>query len=100
MPASSAGLKLEPGHTASVLQDTALRFTSKGAPVQIAGMTLLTLLSLKTTRPKIHEENRFSWAPIVEVAKADGPLQEDAVLALHRFGMGPRPGVGVGMGRA
>src|SRR5262249_33788371 len=36
--------------------------------VQIAGMTLVTVLSLKTTRPSIHDENHFSWAPMIEVA--------------------------------
>ncbi len=38
------------------------------AAVQIAGMVGCALLSLKTTPPEVHATNRFSWAPIVEVA--------------------------------
>jgi Na+/H+ antiporter NhaD/arsenite permease-like protein len=38
------------------------------AVVQIAGMAGCAALSLWTTPRKVHETNRFSWAPIVEVA--------------------------------
>jgi Na+/H+ antiporter NhaD/arsenite permease-like protein len=36
--------------------------------VQIAGMIVFVALSLRTTPRKIHEDNRFSWGPILEVA--------------------------------
>jgi Na+/H+ antiporter NhaD/arsenite permease-like protein len=45
------------------LGDGALR-----AAVQIAGMSAFAAVSFKTTEKRIHEINRFSWAPIVEVA--------------------------------
>jgi Na+/H+ antiporter NhaD/arsenite permease-like protein len=38
------------------------------AAVQIGGMVACALLSLKTTPRQVHAANRFSWAPIVEVA--------------------------------
>jgi Na+/H+ antiporter NhaD/arsenite permease-like protein len=38
------------------------------AAVQVAGMLAFAALSYKTTAPRIHEVNRFNWAPIVEVA--------------------------------
>jgi Na+/H+ antiporter NhaD/arsenite permease-like protein len=37
------------------------------AAVQIGGMVLFAVLSLKTTPARIHEANRFSWGPIHEV---------------------------------
>jgi Na+/H+ antiporter NhaD/arsenite permease-like protein len=36
--------------------------------MQIAGMVLFAGLSVKTTSRQIHEDNRFSWAPMLEVA--------------------------------
>jgi Na+/H+ antiporter NhaD/arsenite permease-like protein len=36
--------------------------------IQVAGMLLMTALSLRTTPHAIRVRNRFSWAPIVEVA--------------------------------
>jgi Na+/H+ antiporter NhaD/arsenite permease-like protein len=36
--------------------------------IQIVAMVTLAGLSLKTTAKRVHEENRFGWAPIVEVA--------------------------------
>jgi Na+/H+ antiporter NhaD/arsenite permease-like protein len=41
---------------------------SAGAAVQVAALVGLTALSMKTTPRGIHEANRFSWAPIHEVA--------------------------------
>jgi Na+/H+ antiporter NhaD/arsenite permease-like protein len=38
------------------------------AAVQIAGTLLFAALSYKTTRPEVHEVNRFSWGPVIEVA--------------------------------
>jgi Na+/H+ antiporter NhaD/arsenite permease-like protein len=38
------------------------------AAVEIAGMSTFAVLSFRTTAKRIHEVNRFSWAPIVEVA--------------------------------
>jgi Na+/H+ antiporter NhaD/arsenite permease-like protein len=38
------------------------------AAIQIAGMSAFAALSFKTTAKRVHEINRFSWAPIVEVA--------------------------------
>jgi Na+/H+ antiporter NhaD/arsenite permease-like protein len=38
------------------------------AAIQIAGMSAFAALSFKTTAKRIHAVNRFSWAPIVEVA--------------------------------
>ena len=45
--------------------------TEVGLPalVRDAGLIALTLLSLKITRPSVHSDNQFSWAPMVEVAK-------------------------------
>ena len=39
-----------------------------GPAVQILGMVACAGLSLVTTKREIHEANRFSWAPIIEVA--------------------------------
>jgi Na+/H+ antiporter NhaD/arsenite permease-like protein len=36
--------------------------------VQIAGTLGFAVLSFKTTAPRVHEVNRFSWGPIMEVA--------------------------------
>jgi Na+/H+ antiporter NhaD/arsenite permease-like protein len=36
--------------------------------VQIVGMVSCAVLSLVTTKREIHQANRFSWAPIIEVA--------------------------------
>ena len=36
--------------------------------VEILGLTGLAALSFFTTAPAIHERNRYSWAPIIEVA--------------------------------
>ncbi len=33
------------------------------------GLVVITLLSLKITADKVHEDNQFSWAPMQEVAK-------------------------------
>jgi Na+/H+ antiporter NhaD/arsenite permease-like protein len=41
---------------------------SMRALAQVAAMLVLTALSMKTTPRGIHEANRFSWGPIVEVA--------------------------------
>jgi Na+/H+ antiporter NhaD/arsenite permease-like protein len=38
------------------------------AAVQIAGMSAFAAVSFKTTERRVHEVNRFSWAPIIEVA--------------------------------
>jgi len=38
------------------------------AVVQIAGTLIFAALSYKTTRAEIHQMNRFSWGPIIEVA--------------------------------
>jgi Na+/H+ antiporter NhaD/arsenite permease-like protein len=38
------------------------------AAVQIAGTLAFAAISFKTTASQIHEANRFSWAPIIEVA--------------------------------
>jgi Na+/H+ antiporter NhaD/arsenite permease-like protein len=38
------------------------------AAVQVAGMLGFAALSFKTTERRIHEANRFNWAPIIEVA--------------------------------
>jgi len=38
------------------------------AAVQISGTLGFALLSFKTTAARVHEINRFSWAPILEVA--------------------------------
>lgn len=47
---------------APLFGDGALR-----AGVQIAGTVGFAVLSFKTTPPRLHEANRFSWAPLVEV---------------------------------
>jgi Na+/H+ antiporter NhaD/arsenite permease-like protein len=39
-----------------------------GPVIQIAAMAGLAALSLATTPRRIHEANRFTWAPIIEVA--------------------------------
>jgi Na+/H+ antiporter NhaD/arsenite permease-like protein len=47
------------------------RFLGDGslrAAVQIAGTLTFAALSFKTTAPRLHELNRFSWDPIAEVA--------------------------------
>jgi Na+/H+ antiporter NhaD/arsenite permease-like protein len=41
---------------------------SARALVQIGGLVGFTALSLRTTPPEVHAANRFSWAPIHEVA--------------------------------
>jgi Na+/H+ antiporter NhaD/arsenite permease-like protein len=38
------------------------------AGLQISGLVVFTMLSLKTTPRHVHEANRFSWAPLQEVA--------------------------------
>jgi Na+/H+ antiporter NhaD/arsenite permease-like protein len=38
------------------------------AAVQIAGMSAFAVLSFQTTAKRLHEVNRFSWAPLIEVA--------------------------------
>jgi hypothetical protein len=57
VPASGpAELYLPPGHTAHVLQDSSLRFTSKtGEPVQISGMTAFV--------SQVEFENGKVWVP-------------------------------------
>ena len=37
--------------------------------VRDVGLLLVTLISLKTTAAKVHEDNQFSWGPMQEVAK-------------------------------
>ncbi|MDO8387453.1 MAG: sodium:proton antiporter [Polaromonas sp.] len=37
--------------------------------VRDAGLIAITLLSLKLTADKVHEDNQFSWGPMAEVAK-------------------------------
>lgn len=45
--------------------------TEVGLPglVRDAGLIAITLLSLKMTAVKVHEDNQFSWGPMAEVAK-------------------------------
>ena len=45
--------------------------TELGLPgmVRDAGLIAITLLSLKLTARKVHEDNQFSWGPMAEVAK-------------------------------
>ena len=45
--------------------------TELGLPgmVRDAGLIAITLLSLKLTARKVHEDNQFSWVPMAEVAK-------------------------------
>ena len=45
--------------------------TDVGLPgvVRDAGLLAITLLSLKITSAKVHEDNQFSWGPMLEVAK-------------------------------
>ena len=45
--------------------------TEVGLPglVRDAGLIAITLLSLKITAEKVHEDNQFSWGPMAEVAK-------------------------------
>jgi Na+/H+ antiporter NhaD/arsenite permease-like protein len=45
--------------------------TEVGLPglVRDAGLIAITLLSLKLTADKVHEDNQFSWGPMLEVAK-------------------------------
>jgi Na+/H+ antiporter NhaD/arsenite permease-like protein len=38
------------------------------AAVQVVGTLGCAALSFRTTAPRVHELNRFSWAPIIEVA--------------------------------
>ncbi len=48
-----------------------LHGTQVGLPgiVRDVGLVLLTLLSLKLTRPQVHADNQFAWGPMAEVAK-------------------------------
>ena len=45
--------------------------TEVGLPglVRDAGLIIITLASLRITPQKVHEDNQFSWAPMLEVAK-------------------------------
>ena len=45
--------------------------TAVGLPglVRDAGLIAITLLSLKITSAKVHDDNQFSWGPMAEVAK-------------------------------
>ena len=45
--------------------------TKVGLPglVRDAGLIVITLLSLKLTADKVHQDNQFSWGPMAEVAK-------------------------------
>ncbi|MBP6404750.1 MAG: sodium:proton antiporter [Ramlibacter sp.] len=45
--------------------------TDVGLPglLRDAGLIAVTLLSLKITADKVHQDNQFSWGPMVEVAK-------------------------------
>ncbi|MBX3654694.1 MAG: sodium:proton antiporter [Ramlibacter sp.] len=45
--------------------------TEVGLPglVRDVGLILVTLVSLKVTPDKVHEDNQFSWGPMAEVAK-------------------------------
>jgi Na+/H+ antiporter NhaD/arsenite permease-like protein len=45
--------------------------TGVGLPglVRDAGLIAITLLSLKLTADKVHQDNQFSWGPMAEVAK-------------------------------
>ena len=45
--------------------------TEVGLPglVRDVGLIAVTLISLRITAAKVHEDNRFSWGPMVEVAK-------------------------------
>ena len=45
--------------------------TEVGLPglLRDAGLVLITLLSLKLTPAKVHDDNQFGWGPMIEVAK-------------------------------
>ncbi|MES2980418.1 MAG: sodium:proton antiporter [Pseudomonadota bacterium] len=45
--------------------------TDVGLPglVRDVGLIVITLVSLKITAEKVHEDNQFSWGPMIEVAK-------------------------------
>lgn len=45
--------------------------TDVGLPglVRDVGLVLITIVSLQLTAPEVHEDNQFSWGPMLEVAK-------------------------------
>jgi Na+/H+ antiporter NhaD/arsenite permease-like protein len=68
-----------------------------------AGLILVTLISLKLTPAKVHADNQFSWAPMLEVAKlfAGIFLTIIPVIAMLRAGLqGPFSGVVAAVTRA
>ncbi|MEY4662349.1 MAG: hypothetical protein RLZZ239_822 [Pseudomonadota bacterium] len=72
--------------------------TEVGLPgvVRDVGLVLITLLSLKLTPEAVHQDNQFSWGPMVEVAKlfAGIFLTIIPVIAMLRAGVnGPFGGV-------
>ena len=72
--------------------------TEVGLPgvVRDVGLVLITLLSLKLTPAAVHQDNQFSWGPMVEVAKlfAGIFLTIIPVIAMLRAGVnGPFGGV-------
>jgi Na+/H+ antiporter NhaD/arsenite permease-like protein len=68
--AAAAGLVLLSGFWKSPVVFS-IYGTEVGLPglVRDAGLIAITLLSLKMTAAKVHEDNQFSWGPMVEVAK-------------------------------
>jgi Na+/H+ antiporter NhaD/arsenite permease-like protein len=79
--------------------------TDVGLPgiVRDAGLILITLISLKLTPAKVHADNQFSWAPMLEVAKlfAGIFLTIIPVIAMLRAGLqGPFSSVVAAVTRA
>ena len=68
--AAVVGLVLLSGFWKSALVFNILG-TEVGLPALLrdAGLVVVTLLSLRVTSAKIHQDNQFSWAPMQEVAK-------------------------------
>ena len=66
--------------------------TEVGLPglVRDAGLIAITLLSLKITAAKVHQDNQFSWEPMAEVAKlfAGIFLTIIPVIAMLKAGIG------------
>ncbi len=72
--------------------------TAVGLPglVRDVGLVLVTLVSLRITAAQVHEDNQFSWGPMVEVAKlfAGIFLTIIPVIAMLKAGLnGPFAGV-------
>jgi len=75
--------------------------TEAGLPgmVRDAGLIVVTLVSLKITAASVHEDNQFSWGPMVEVAKlfAGIFLTIIPVIAMLRAGVDGPFGAVVGL---